>query len=152
MAICFFDTSALIKYYHEEPGEEIVADIIDDPENQISISRLSVAEWHSAIARYIRTGIFTTEEFQTLRAGFLSDIRTRKVHILPLERVHQNRAVGLLVKHSPTKSLRTLDALQLAVALDLNNHTPLDHFICADIHFCQIATQEALPVLNPESP
>ena len=33
----FFDTSALVKYFHAEAGTEIVVELIDNPENQVSI-------------------------------------------------------------------------------------------------------------------
>jgi hypothetical protein len=48
--------------------------------------------------------------------------------------------------------IRTLDALQLATALDLRERAVLDHFMCADVNLCQIATAEGLSVINPESP
>ncbi len=151
MAVCFFDTSALVKYYHNELGRQMVVSLVDDPNNRIFISRLGLIEWHSAFFRLIRMDIFTQDEFQTIRTRFLSDIRHRKFLIQPLERTHQNRAIRLLSRYAFTQSLRTLDALQLAVALHTNNHTPLDHFVCADIPFCQVATIEGLSVLNPES-
>ena len=93
---------------------------------------------------------FTHDEFQTIRTRFLSDIRQRKFLILPFERTHQNQAVRLLSRYAFTESLRTLDALQLAIALHVNSHTPLDYFVCADSPFCHIATLAGLSVLNPE--
>ena len=69
---------------------------------------------------------------------------------LPFERTHQNQAVRLLARYASTESLRTLDALQLAVALHVNSHTPLDYFVCADSPFCQTAALAGLSVLNPE--
>ncbi len=151
MAVCFFDTSALVKYYHNELGRQMVVSLVDDPNNRIFISRLGLIEWHSAFFRLMRMDIFTQDEFQTIRTRFLSDIRHRKFLIQPLERTHQNRAIRLLTRYAFTQSLCTLDALQLAVALHTNNHTPLDHFVCADVPFCQVATIEGLSVLNPES-
>ena len=152
MATCFFDTSALVKYYHEEFGEKAVAALIGNSENSIFISRLAVIEWHSAFSRLVRTGILTPEEFRILRTRFISDIRNRQFRILPLERAHHQLAIRLIVKYALTQSLRTLDALQLAVAIDLNPKTPLDHFVCSDIPFCQIVQQEGLSVFNPEEP
>ena len=48
--------------------------------------------------------------------------------------------------------LRTLDAIQLAVALDVNSRTTLDRFVCSDIRLGEIATEEGLSVLNPAQP
>jgi len=36
----FFDTSALIKFFHEEEGTETVTGIITDDENKIYVSEL----------------------------------------------------------------------------------------------------------------
>ena len=90
MAFCFFDTSALIKYYHDELGRQEVVDLIDNPDNHIFISRLGRIEWHSAFFRLMCMNTFTQDEFQTIRTRFLSDIRQRKFLILPFERIYQN--------------------------------------------------------------
>ncbi|MFT5365187.1 MAG: putative nucleic acid-binding protein [Candidatus Latescibacterota bacterium] len=150
MANCFFDTSALIKYYHEEIGRKKVIDLINEPSNRIFISRLGLIEWHSALARLVRMGILIPNDFRILRSRFLSDIRNRKLRILPLNLIHQQRAIRLLMTYARTENLRTLDALQLAVALEFHRQAPLDYFVCADIPFCQIARQEGLFILNPE--
>ena len=108
MAVCFFDTSALVKYYHDELGRQVIVSLADDPNNRIFISRLGLIEWHSAFFRLRRMDIFTQGEFQTIRTRFLSDIRHRKFLIQPLERTHQNRAIRLLSRYAVTQSLRTL--------------------------------------------
>jgi hypothetical protein len=48
--------------------------------------------------------------------------------------------------------LRTLDALQLAVALDLSSQHLLDRFVVADQSLGDVASDEGLNVLNPETP
>jgi hypothetical protein len=58
----------------------------------------------------------------------------------------------LLRKHALTKSLRTLDALQLAVALELNQRGVIDFFVCADRKLCKVAQDEGLAIINPEIP
>jgi predicted nucleic acid-binding protein len=47
------------------------------------------------------------------------------------------------------RRLRTLDALHLAVALDLRRRGILDHFVCGDESLCSIAIEEGLSTLNP---
>ncbi|MDP6041138.1 MAG: type II toxin-antitoxin system VapC family toxin, partial [Candidatus Latescibacteria bacterium] len=120
MPICFFDTSALAKYYHEEIGTQHVISLIDTPDNRIYISRLALTEWHSAFTRKVRIGTLPISNFQIAKQTFYSDLRNRRLIIINLERVHQHHAVRLLKNYGLTQNLRTLDALQLAVALDLN--------------------------------
>jgi hypothetical protein len=55
------------------------------------------------------------------------------------------------VKHAPTRSLRTLDDLQLVVALGLHA-APHDDFISADANLCHSAAAGGLNVINPEVP
>jgi predicted nucleic acid-binding protein len=46
----FFDTSALVKYHHEEKGSQAVNDLWEAAEAHLFISRLSVLELISAFA------------------------------------------------------------------------------------------------------
>jgi hypothetical protein len=71
--------------------------------------------------------------------------------VIPLTDVHLHDAQQLLVQHGLGSSLRTLDALQLSVAL-LCLGWPLDAFVCADVNLCAIAAAEGLTVVNPEVP
>lgn len=47
----FFDTSALVKYFHEEAGTDTVTGIITDPDNKIFVSELVRIEFLSALHR-----------------------------------------------------------------------------------------------------
>jgi hypothetical protein len=58
-------------------------------------------------------------------------------------------AISLLLRHGQNLPLRTLDALQLAVALDLKAQGLLDFFVCADETLCQVAEKEGITVVNP---
>ena len=69
---------------------------------------------------------------------------------VPVARFHD--AQQLLLRHGLTRRLRTLDAIQLAAALDLRAGVPLDAFVSADVNLGSIATAEGLTVLNPEVP
>jgi len=50
----FFDTSALIKFFHEETGTAIVTDLITNPENIICVSDLVRLEFIFALQRRYR--------------------------------------------------------------------------------------------------
>ena len=57
----------------------------------------------------------------------------------------------LIEKHFRIR-LRTLDALQLAVALALSYQGMIDHFVCADDRLCEMALEEGLSVIHPSGP
>jgi hypothetical protein len=52
--------------------------------------------------------------------------------------------------HGVQARLRTLDAVQLAVALDLQKRGLVKNFVCADKALCQVAERVGFTVLNPE--
>jgi hypothetical protein len=91
-------------------------------------------------------------DFQLLCRRFRGDVRRRKLQVVRLTSPHFQAAEQLLRRLGPIKSFRTLDALQLAAALDLNAKGQLDQFICADQALCAIASAEGLTVINPEVP
>jgi hypothetical protein len=71
---------------------------------------------------------------------------------VPVTTPHFHRAQQLLMQYALTRSLRTLDAIQLAVALGLSAAGPLAAFVCADANLCHVAAAEGLTVFNPEVP
>lgn len=148
----FFDSSALGKHYHVELGTAEVDRLLQEPGARHFISRLTVIEIQSVFAGKVRTGAITAADFQLLRRRFLTDVARRQFQVIRMTGWHYQEAERLIRHHALTRSLRTLDALQLAVALDLQRHGMLDYFVCADKNLCFIASLERLAVLNPEQP
>jgi len=152
MADYFLDSSALGKYYHVEVGTAEVDRLLKEPGSRYFISRLTVIEVQSVFASKVRRGIITEADFQLLRRRFLADVTRRQFLVVRMTGWHYQEAERLIRKHGPSRSLRTLDALQLSVALDLRNRGILDHFVCADKNLCAIAQVEGLSVINPQQP
>jgi hypothetical protein len=65
---------------------------------------------------------------------------------------HYHEADRLLRQHGIVRRLRTLDALQLAVALDLYRKKAIDRVISADKDLLAVAAVEGLGIFNPENP
>jgi hypothetical protein len=63
---------------------------------------------------------------------------------------HFSKAEWLIGRYAFSNRLRTLDALQLGVALDLKGQERLDYFVAADKVLLAVAKLEGLQVLNPE--
>jgi hypothetical protein len=64
---------------------------------------------------------------------------------------HYREAERLIVAYR-RRRFRTLDALQLAVALDLRRRDMIEYFVCADTRLCETAQEEGLLILNPVQP
>jgi predicted nucleic acid-binding protein len=152
MANTFLDTSALGKHYHPEVGSAKVDDLLRDPGSRHFISRLSVVEIQSVFARKVRTGAITPDDFRHLRRRFLTDLTKRKFDLMRMTGHHYQEAERLLRQYGLTQGLRTLDALQLAVALDVHGRAGLDHFVCSDRSLLAVAAAEGLTILDPEHP
>jgi predicted nucleic acid-binding protein len=152
MARYFFDTSALVKHYHPEAGTGAVDSFVAEAGAELLIARLTLVETLSVFAIKVRTGEFDAAEFARLRALFAAHVARRRYQVFRLLNVHYDRARDLIANHGLHRQIRTLDALQLSVAIHLHQVAPLDHFICADQRLCDIATLEGLAVINPERP
>ena len=66
----FFDTSALVKFFHEEKGSETVTNLILSKDNEIWISELARIEFLSAILRRFRSKEVDGEQLKEAMAGF----------------------------------------------------------------------------------
>jgi predicted nucleic acid-binding protein len=151
MPIYFFDTSALAKHYHPETGTPEVERILTEQGSLHFISRLSAVEIQSVFASKARNQVITSQDLQKLQKLFAGDLSSRRLQVLKVLPSHFREAERLIKKHAPTRSFRTLDALQLSFALELNRKGSLDYFVCADDRFCVIAQDEGLTVINPET-
>lgn len=152
MADRFFDTSAAAKHYRAEIGTARVDAFLAEAGSRHFLSDLAVVELHSAIARLVRTDHLTAADFHLARGRFLADIAAGLWHVVLVTAADFHRAQLLLTHHGLGSLLRTLDALQLAVALHLHAAGPLAAFVCADANLNRIAAAEGLAVVNPEVP
>jgi hypothetical protein len=146
----FFDSIALGKRYHPEVGTARVEALFQAPQPSRFISRLSVVELQSVFAGKVRTRAITGADLELLRARLLQDIARREFRVIRMTDVHYREAERLIQQHGVRRSLRTLDALQLSVALALHRRVPLDAFVCADQGLCSVAQEEGLRIINPE--
>lgn len=148
----FFDTSALVKHYHVELGSPNVDLIPGESGSAYFIARLTLAEAPSLFAKKVRTGEIADVDFDRLRLRFFADVRIRTVTPVRILNAHFESAGDLIARHGKTRQIHTLDALQLAVALAIQQPVPIDQFVCADQRPCDIALLEGLSVINPERP
>jgi uncharacterized protein len=115
----FFDSSAFAKRYHRETGTSAVMAIFAKPAREIRISRLTYVEVQSVFAMKVRGGFINRDEAGQQRARLLLDIAAGEVEVCGVMPEHFAMAERLIGTHSFSARLRTLDAIQLAVALDL---------------------------------
>ena len=152
MPTYYFDTSALVKNYHQEDGAAAVHRLIIDPTAVCVVSRLTLTELQRAFARRARTRTITADDLDTLRRVLYQDLQTHQLRIERMHEYHHHTAVRLFLKYWEQRGiplLRTADALHLAVALRLRDQASLDYFVSADTDLCEVAEAEQLQVFNP---
>ncbi len=150
----FLDTSALIKYYHEEKGTDRVKRIIEGPEGgKVYISELSLVEFRAALFRKLRAGVITIEDRFDATNLLNSDILEGRFLVIPISSTHLQKAIGLLEDHGDRFALRTLDSLQLATALALQEGVKDKlEFVCADQLLLEVAEECGFRPLTPSWP
>jgi len=114
----FFDTSSILKLYHDEEGSDELLDYFNKNIDIVILSELADLEFRSALWRKVRT-----EEIDELVA--LDVIKCFENDYdnfvwIKLKSDIMKSASKLLMKYGK-KSLRSLDSIQLACALTLKN-------------------------------
>src|SRR4030042_4291507 len=112
----FIDTSALFKRYQPEEGTDLVCNIIEDVNQSVFISSISIVEVISNLKRLFEIDKITTEEqFHQQRSFFYQDISTLGITVLDVTGEDIIKAESLILK----RYMNPLDSIQLAIALNL---------------------------------
>jgi len=141
----FFDTSALVKYVHDEAGSDRVIDLIEDENHDVCISELARVEFASALHRKRREGALSDSQLQQALSGFDEVLSSLRVE--PLGPRVVEVAVQRIRAHGKETALRTLDALHLATFLLVSG--PKWRFVVADDRLYDVALEEGITAIHP---
>lgn len=106
----------------------------------------------SVFAVKVRVGEINEEAVLIARRRLEADLGRRRFLVAAVNDEHFRTARQLLIKHGVAAALRTLDALQLSIALGLKRAGLVTVFVAADQRLCQAAALEGFVVTNPEQP
>jgi predicted nucleic acid-binding protein len=112
--LVYLDTSALLKRYVSEPNSDVFDDYLAGL-LPAAISRLTLVEIRSGLARKRREGAIAAHHEQAAMAEVRLDIQDGLLNVLPAADQHFVDA-GHLIDRLADLPLRTLDALHLATA------------------------------------
>lgn len=146
MASYYFDTSALLKFYIQEEGSEVVADLLENiGSDGISILDITLLELRSAVRRRERQEDMSEREANRTIDKIRQD-ETSVYLVQSLDSSVTEEAIRVLDTHP----LKTLDALQLAGCLVIGRRmSEAPTFVCADTRLNDAARLEGLVTLNP---
>nr|VFK11016.1 MAG: PIN domain-containing protein [Candidatus Kentron sp. LPFa]VFK30464.1 MAG: PIN domain-containing protein [Candidatus Kentron sp. LPFa] len=108
----FFDTSALVEYFHLETGSPRVIDLMDDLNNQVWVSDLARIEFISALHRKFRAGVLDALRLQEALSTF--DPEWSQMNHYPIDDTVITQADRLMREKARQYGLRALDAIQFA--------------------------------------
>ena len=106
----FFDTSALVKFFHEEEGTEAVTDLMLDANNEIWISEIARLEFISAVFRRFRNKELNEEELNTSVNSFESQVG--RFNIEPLGHAVLEEVALLLKNYGRTLGYNIINPLK----------------------------------------
>ncbi len=115
--LIYFDTSALAKWYLNEEKSQDVEQYIQE-HGPVAISDLTVIEIRCLLARRRREGSIDAKMESRIFATFQEDVRQNFLVCHPFPEGLTAGAVNLVSVH-PELPLRTLDALHLAIAKEI---------------------------------
>lgn len=116
-ALVYVDTSALIKWYLNEPGSEAFVRWIAD-HSQPWVSRLTAVELRCLLARRRRIAEISEDIEARAYATFEEDVDRAHLYLHPLQDETMAGAIRL-IDRLDEHGLRTLDALHLSLAREL---------------------------------
>lgn len=152
MAVCFLETSALVKRYVQETGTVWVGGLFAPAAgNLLCIAQIAGVETVAAVTLRAWRGATTPGDAATALTSFRLDF-ARDFYRIPADLAVITRAMDLAEGHG----LRGYDAVQLATALLLEVQairTGLGHlvFICADNNLNAAAAAEGLATDDPNT-
>jgi uncharacterized protein len=139
--IRFFDTSALVKRYVDEPGSTMVRAAIRT--HAAVVVRVTLAEAAAAIARAARSGAITDEQRDVILGRLPEDLA--KLQVVEVRPALVARVLTLVVRYP----LRAYDAVQLAAAITVRQTGIAVEVWCADGDLAAAALAEGFRVVIP---
>lgn len=131
----FFDTSAFIKRYIEEPGSERVLDLTSQAE-ELGLSVIILPESISTLTRLLRENRMTVEDYRTLKEVLLIDLEAADLCELT------SSVLAYTISCLEDSPLRAMDVIHVGSAL---SYRP-DLFISADRRQLEAAERVGLSV------
>ncbi len=138
----YLDSSALVKLYVPEPESDRLEAFLRS-HSSLLISELAVTEVLSAVARRRREGLLNATQAYEIRDALLEDASSGAFRRLDLEPM-THRAAERLLFSVESLSLRTLDALHVALALSAS----ATHIGTYDMRMRAAATHAGLKVIE----
>jgi len=146
LAISYFDSNAVIKYYVVEPGTTWVRRLVNDTDNTCVVCEIAIAEVAAALSQIQRSKRFGRTFMQDAYARFRTDLQRAIFVGHSIELSTLDLAAQLALRHQ----LKGYDAIQLATAMQVRAILGVAiTFVSGDAQVLRVAIAEGLLVDNP---
>lgn len=145
MSNSYLDANALVKRYVEEPGSQMVRNLLKKEKQLFFTCKTAYAEVLMTFRRKKEEGLFSDEDFYKCIDRFEQDWQA--LNIIELSDEILRVLKGKVLKYS----LRAIDALHLSSALWLKESIGETNivFICSDRRLKEKAELEGFSILDP---
>lgn len=146
MRSLFFDTSALVKRYYDEPGTGTVDRLIESNGTKVVVTAITAIEVVSAFRRKYNRDDIPEKVVDELLAAFFDEALSDFL-IVTTEEALFTHSFDLILEDD----LRTLDSLQLSAALAVSEEVDNLVFASADRELVSVANDRGLETVNPDT-
>ena len=147
----YWDTSAVLKLFVKEAGSEYLEKKLLDVSNRVVVCHLTIVEVHSVLYRQVRKSLLKLKNVLGAQGQLQHFIRHNQLSVFETRRKHFDSAIQLIQHYGEKRECQTLDAIQLAVAVDIQQRYGLSEFVCADHGLLSLAKTFGLPTIDPET-
>jgi predicted nucleic acid-binding protein len=141
----FFDTSALVKFFNVEQGNERVTELILNRRNRIFISELARLQIYSALYRKFRNHQIDNVQLNEAISGFNDQLV--QFNLESMNQLILDEAGVMLQNFGKNYGLRTLDAIHLATFSLIAEKSWV--FVCSDDILGKVVKELGFKLINP---
>lgn len=141
----FFDTSALVKIFHDEKCSQDIQNVYNDDNNTTYILDIAQIEYYSALYRRFRNKEISKNQLKIALTGFDKELINVRIQCTTSLIIDEART--LLALYGDGMGLRTLDSLHLAAFSLIHESEWI--FVCCDNTLSDIAAFAGYHVYNP---
>jgi len=149
--VIFFDTSALVKAYIDEPGSDAVRELLRDGNERLVLSDHVAVETLATLAYKRRDQAINSSRYKRARAAFFEDYG-REFLLAPVTQEVVHTAMQLAHDHRKL-GVGSIDLIHIATAMQIRAEwsPPSITVACADRSMRLLASAAGFQVFDPEN-
>ncbi len=151
----YFDTNALVKYYHDEKGSLNVRRLVSKATKPVIVSSLTYLECFGVVMAHYRQGKLKRKEVNALYIRLDKDVGENQGTNRPFQLVRVpdgafQFAKNILFQHADHFRVETTDALHLAIVKKLEIPSPVI-MVTSDRSMQKVCERISIPFYDPET-